>query len=88
MTDIHAHILPGFDDGPRDLDQSLAMLHAAAAAGTTDIVATPHLNYEFSFDPPSIDQAVDQLRARAPAGIRIHPGCELHFTADRIEDAL
>ncbi len=88
MVDIHAHILPDFDDGAPGLDESVAMLHAAAAAGTTDIVATPHLNYEYSFDPADVDQALEKLRAHAPAGLRIHPGCELHFTAERIEAAL
>ena len=35
MRDIHCHILPGVDDGARDLDESLAMLEAAKQAGVT-----------------------------------------------------
>ena len=42
MRDIHSHILPGVDDGAADLDESLAMLEAAKAAGVTSIVCTPH----------------------------------------------
>ena len=42
MRDIHCHILPGVDDGARDLDESLAMLEAAKQAGVTSIVCTPH----------------------------------------------
>jgi len=45
--DIHAHVLPGIDDGPSDLDGSLAMLRAAAQSGTTVLVATPHLRADF-----------------------------------------
>jgi protein-tyrosine phosphatase len=46
-VDIHAHVLPGIDDGPSELDGSLAMLRAAAASGITSIVATPHLRSDF-----------------------------------------
>ena len=42
MRDIHSHILPGVDDGARDLDESLAMIEAAKEAGVTSIVCTPH----------------------------------------------
>ncbi|MBU0673338.1 MAG: hypothetical protein KJ950_01690 [Proteobacteria bacterium] len=43
MIDIHCHILPGVDDGPESLEQSLAMARLAVADGITTIVATPHL---------------------------------------------
>lgn len=42
MRDIHCHILPGVDDGARDLDESLRMWEAAKAVGVTSIVCTPH----------------------------------------------
>ena len=38
MRDLHCHILPGVDDGARDLQESLAMLQAAQNAGITSIV--------------------------------------------------
>lgn len=46
MIDIHSHILPDIegDDGSRSLDMSLGMLKMAVQAGTTDIIATPHVN--------------------------------------------
>lgn len=43
MIDLHAHVLPGLDDGPRDLESARALLQAAAADGTKVIAATPHL---------------------------------------------
>lgn len=46
MIDIHSHILPDIegDDGSRSFDMSLGMLKMAVQAGTTDIIATPHVN--------------------------------------------
>jgi protein-tyrosine phosphatase len=46
MIDIHSHILPNIegDDGSRSFDMSLGMLKMAVQAGTTDIIATPHVN--------------------------------------------
>jgi protein-tyrosine phosphatase len=46
-VDIHAHILPGIDDGPSDIDSALAMARAAVDAGIATIVATPHLRPDF-----------------------------------------
>lgn len=42
MIDIHAHILPGLDDGPRTLDEAMAMLRIAEKEGIRAVVATPH----------------------------------------------
>lgn len=42
MIDLHAHILPGLDDGAANLDVAVAMARLAAADGVTTIVATPH----------------------------------------------
>ena len=39
IIDIHAHILPGVDDGARDLEESLKMVGMAAAQGVTGINA-------------------------------------------------
>lgn len=46
-VDIHAHVLPGIDDGPRDMEASLAMARAAVESGTTTIASTPHLRSDF-----------------------------------------
>ena len=86
FTDIHSHILYGVDDGAKTLEESLAMLRLAAEAGTTDIVATPHVNGQFEFDPELIDERIAELNARST--IRIHRGCDFHLEAENIEDAI
>ncbi len=42
MYDLHAHILPGLDDGARTAEDALAMAEAAARDGTRVMLATPH----------------------------------------------
>lgn len=51
MRDMHCHILPGVDDGSKDMNMSLEMFAAAQAAGVTSIVCTPHVrNPYFDYD--------------------------------------
>lgn len=42
MIDLHCHILPGVDDGPRTLQESLNLARFCVADGITVITATPH----------------------------------------------
>jgi protein-tyrosine phosphatase len=88
VIDIHSHILPGIDDGPTALEDAVAMLKIAAECGTTDIVATPHANARFTFDPELIDRKIAELQAAAGPVPRIHRGCDFHLTPENIEDAL
>lgn len=43
MVDIHAHLLPGVDDGPRDIDSALALIEQGLEDGIGTWVATPHV---------------------------------------------
>ncbi len=87
MVDIHSHILYGMDDGAENLEQSLSMLQVAIAAGTTDIVATPHSNPEFEFQPDLISERLAELQD-AGGPIRIHSGCDFHLSYTNVDDAV
>lgn len=50
MTDLHTHILPGMDDGARDVDASLELLRLETAQGVDTVVLTPHF-YRRREDP-------------------------------------
>jgi protein-tyrosine phosphatase len=50
VIDIHCHILPDVDDGPKSWDVSVEMCRIAAADGITHIVATPHSNDRYPYD--------------------------------------
>lgn len=43
MIDLHCHLLPGLDDGPKTLGQALAMARHAFAHGISRCIATPHI---------------------------------------------
>jgi protein-tyrosine phosphatase len=87
FVDIHSHVLYGMDDGAKTRDDSLRMLEMAAASGTTDIVATPHANSRYRYNPSVIDAQIADLNASVE-GIRVHRGCDFHLQADNIQDAV
>ena len=61
MIDLHCHILPGLDDGPVNLDFSVAMARAAAENGIQVMVATPHIRADYDVDPGAIEGLVKEL---------------------------
>ena len=70
MIDLHAHVLPGLDHGPRDWEESLAMCRIAVEDGIRTLAATPHVSDEFPNRRERVEAAVAELRRRlADAGI-------------------
>jgi protein-tyrosine phosphatase len=88
MVDIHCHILPALDDGAKALEESVAMVKLAAADGTTDIVATPHANYDYPFSPDQIASKIAELTRATGNILNIHSGCDFHLSTENIQDAL
>ena len=43
MIDIHSHVLPGIDDGPKDWRSAIDLCRAMTDGGIRTAVATPHL---------------------------------------------
>lgn len=84
MVDIHSHIVYGVDDGAKTLEDSLAMLEVAARCGTTDIVATPHSDNKYQYNPELIAERIAELQAAVGDKIRIHRGCDFHLHFDNI----
>ncbi len=61
MIDLHCHVLPGLDDGPSNLEFSLAMARAAVDAGIQIIVATPHVRRDYPVEPEEVEERVAEL---------------------------
>jgi protein-tyrosine phosphatase len=67
VIDLHCHILPGLDDGPPDLDASVALARLAAADGTRTIVATPHVREDYAFAIEEIATLTAEVNQRLQA---------------------
>jgi protein-tyrosine phosphatase len=92
MIDIHCHILPGIDDGPETMDESVAMLRMAAEDGIETVVATPHFGGPHEEPAPELIRTLTAgLNERAQAeglAIQVLSGCEVwisHQLPARIE---
>jgi protein-tyrosine phosphatase len=88
MIDIHHHLLFGTDDGPKDIDSSVAQAEAAAVDGITHIVCTPHANDTWEFNPERNREKLEAIRARIGDTVTLGLGCDFHLSYDNIEDAL
>jgi protein-tyrosine phosphatase len=86
MIDLHSHLLPGIDDGSKDLAMSLAMARAAAADGILTMACTPHiLPGIYNNSGPAIRKAVARLAdsvAEAGIPISIVTGADVHIAPD------
>lgn len=83
VIDLHCHVLPGIDDGPATIEDSIALARAAAAGGTRTIVATPHVNWRYHNRTETIAQLARELEERLKAEgvpIEIRPGAEIAMT--------
>lgn len=81
MIDIHCHIIPGIDDGAKNLDTSIEMLRIAEKDGIKKIIATPHFyrgRYENHYC--DIKEKVLELNKEAKLrgiNVEIFPGQEI-----------
>ena len=84
MIDLHCHVLPGVDDGPPTVAESIALVCGARDGGTTTIAATPHVDWSHpEIDARRIRAAVPALQAELDAAgvdVKIVPGGEVAAT--------
>jgi len=86
IFDIHAHILPGVDDGASNTEMALAMLEMYQQQGVTHIAVTPHYQ-RFVYDTEYAWTAFDrfrQLAAERYPGIHLIRGAEVLFDETNI----
>lgn len=80
FIDIHAHILPGLDDGAQSLSNSKELALEASRNGITHIVATPHLNLHHSLSRRYLNQKVKELNLylkKAGINVTVYAGAEV-----------
>lgn len=80
-VDIHNHILPGLDDGPRTMNEAVMLALAMVAADYDTVIATPH-TFEGRPAPALIDESLQELQEelkRQKVPLTILPGSEPHI---------
>ncbi len=85
-------MIPAVDDGSPDLATTEAMLATMAAAGTTDLWATPHVAEQAGFSGSTqrlalIGERFELLLTVVPAGLTVRRGHEVTATAERLDPA-
>ncbi len=95
MLDLHAHFLPGVDDGPLLMADTLALLRNAAAHGFQVMVATPHnKDVWLKSSLPALRTLFEEVREAARQGnipLELHLGMENHLEPDlpqRVDEGL
>ena len=84
MIDIHCHMLYGVDDGPKHIEESVAMLKEAKNQGISAIVLTPHYRHGmFPYKKEDVDEHYETLLPYAKKlEIGLYTGCEYHVNRD------
>lgn len=88
MIDLHCHILPGIDDGPKTLEEAVEMCRMAAADGCRAMVATPHQRRGswWNADRESIAGLARDLQSALGPDLRVLVGGEVHVDSDLLAE--
>lgn len=91
MIDLHCHILPELDDGPRTMEESIRMCGIAVQDGIRTIVATPHtLNGIYQNDRLTTLNRLEELNSElrtyhSELRLTILPGSDIHLCEATLE---
>ena len=89
FVDIHSHILPGLDDGPSCMEDSIKMAKVACSEDTSVIVATPHdrdVSARFSsYKVISLANTLNNILLEQSIPIKVLVGMENHLAMDSPE---
>jgi protein-tyrosine phosphatase len=88
VIDIHCHILPEVDDGPKSWEASETMCRIAAQDGIEHIVATPHANDCYFYDRPYFEELLRSLASRIGEKPALSLGCDFHLSEENMQNAL
>lgn len=90
LIDMHCHIVPGVDDGARDLYDAAKILQLEYRNQVQAVIVTPHYRAGM-FETPQREierqfQRIDEMTRRSRSGMRVYLGCEYHTNAHMVED--
>ena len=84
FVDIHSHLVPGIDDGAKDLENSLELIGKMAEHGVRNIITTPHiLGSVYPNDAGIIKSKGQSLKDKVK---EVYPEVDLRFAAEYMMD--
>jgi len=88
MIDIHAHVLPGVDDGSSSLESSLKMIKESYQQGVTDIICTPHYRDQYKSTIAELRFALGDLKTNLDIPVNLYLGQEFFINRNYKKDLL
>ena len=88
LTDYHSHILPGVDDGVRNLEEALGVLARLEREGVESLWLTPHIMEDVPNRTADLQQRFAELQGAYGGPIRLHLAAEYMLDSlfvDRLE---
>lgn len=80
IIDVHAHIIPGVDDGSRTMGETVRLLKLAAKQGITAVIATPHYSRRSVLRGiPEWAAWIQEEMQKSCPGFRVFPGQETFY---------
>lgn len=88
-ADMHSHILPGIDDGAKDIEESIQLIEGLSNLGFSQLLCTPHVMHDFYRNSTStILSGLDNLRNeldKRNINISIDASAEYYFDEELVK---
>ncbi|HVU56150.1 MAG TPA: CpsB/CapC family capsule biosynthesis tyrosine phosphatase [Puia sp.] len=82
--DMHSHLIPGIDDGAKDMEDSIRLIRGLKDLGYRKLITTPHILGDFYPNTPEIiGEGLTAVRAEL---VRQNIDVELHAAAEYLMD--
>jgi protein-tyrosine phosphatase len=88
VIDIHCHILPEVDDGPKSWEAAETMCRMAAQDGIEHMFATPHANDRYFYDREYLSSLLHTLRQRIGESPKLSLGCDFHLSYENMQSVM
>lgn len=87
MIDTHIHLVPGVDDGAKDIDVAIQMLHLANNEGVSEMILTPHFNSPI-YNNQNVEKQYSLIKdhiSEEKIDVKVHLGNEIYLSEENIE---
>ena len=88
FVDIHSHILPGIDDGAKNVEESISLISEMKGLGFSKIIGTPHTYRNlYNNTNESITNSFNLIKSKHPQDLNISFASEYFIDENLIKQA-